>query len=802
MRRDIIIISVIMTLSGFLTGAASPLRAHDVKGERFLYDGAARLQNGTMLDGENLYEPSAARVGDRIFVAMLEFSPGEGDRIVVGELKIEELRGRRVVTEEPGQYRNPTLTAASDGELWLSYEMLAGERWGIHVRKAAGELEFGEPRRVSSEEGSDINHSAAAFTDGGIALVWQGDRNGQWDVVFRVIDSRGEAAKTRVLSSNPLGDWHPKIAASGHGECTVVWDAYDGESFSVRARTFDGRKWGKPVAVTDTKAFEGRPAVTYDAGGRIYLSWEEGAINWGKEYRGSLREADKLNDVFGPLHRFLLLRVARLSPAGEVRRLALPLPTVEVAAAREGAVAGRERLGVYYERGQLAVDGANRLWVVYRHYYYPEVALPGRPTSHVEEGWRLYARCYEEGKWSELFALEPNQRDGMQRLSVAPEEDGLVALWATGRTHRGEARGPRGVAAARIVAGADLEFVEAGNEIADVVSLEKSGGTGAREPDFAPATVGGTDYGLFMGDLHRHTDLSLCRAYFDGSLDDVYRYAIEAGELDFLGVTDHCRDIGNGDAQSQLWWRSIKEVTRHRLDGAFFPLFAFERSHGETDHNVISLRNDMLRPYQPPLKEFWELMDADTITIPHNPIRPFRAFAYQDDEKRPLLEIYQGCRDNPMQAEAHAGLGRGYHMGFIASSDHMATRTSFACVWSPRGGEEPIFRSLQARRTYGATAKIRLVFRSETRWMGEVIEAMAMPVFQFEVDGTAPIARLDIYRDGEVAKTIENVAGGARLEGEFRGPGEFGNSQYFYVHVVQEDGEQAWSSPIWVERVK
>ena len=75
---------------------------------------------------------------------------------------------------------------------------------------------------------------------------------------------------------------------------------------------------------------------------------------------------------------------------------------------------------------RLTIDEANRLWVVYRHYYYPEVAQPGRPKSHVEEGWRLYARCLSDKMWcDEAVGLEPNQRDGMQRLALVPEADGF-----------------------------------------------------------------------------------------------------------------------------------------------------------------------------------------------------------------------------------------------------------------------------------------------------------------------------------------------------------------------------------------
>jgi hypothetical protein len=55
--------------------------------------------------------------------------------------------------------------------------------------------------------------------------------------------------------------------------------------------------------------------------------------------------------------------------------------------------------------------------------------------------------------------------------------------------------------------------------------------------------VGGEELRLYFGDLHRHTDLSLCFPFFDGSLDDAYRYGIEVARLDFLGVTDHTRDL-------------------------------------------------------------------------------------------------------------------------------------------------------------------------------------------------------------------------------------------------------------------
>ncbi len=304
---------------------------------------------------------------------------------------------------------------------------------------------------------------------------------------------------------------------------------------------------------------------------------------------------------------------------------------------------------------------------------------------------------------------------------------------------------------------------------------------------------------MFFGDLHRHTDLSLCRVPLDGTIDDAYRYATEVARLDFLGITDHTRDIAQGNPLSQLWWRCRKEVLRHQLgppaNATFLPFYSYERSHGNTaDHNVISLRPDMLRPFTYPVPEFWKELDSDTITIPHQPIRR-DTWAYQDDKLRPLVEIFQGCRDNSIEADVHQGLALGYRLGFIASSDHMSTSASYACVWAEQASRESIFRALQARRTYAATDRIRLLVTAGEHWMGEAISADSMPELRLEAHGTAPIETVNLVQDGIV---IESLTPSERVI-ELRRQPRVTGPHYFYFHLVQEDGNEAWSSPIWVD---
>ena len=124
---------------------------------------------------------------------------------------------------------------------------------------------------------------------------------------------------------------------------------------------------------------------------------------------------------------------------------------------------------------------------------------------------------------------------------------------------------------------------------------------------------------------------------------------------------------------------------------------------------------------------------------------------------------------------------------------------SMACVWAPKAELESIFRSMQARRTYGATDKIRLVFRSGDHWMGERFAATAPPEFQIEIDATAPIQKLGLCIDGKPDVVLPLAKGATSVRTTWRPDKGFEGKHYVYVYMKQTDGNQAWSSPIWVD---
>jgi len=765
----------------------------------FLYDQADVTVDAEVLDSPLWYDADVADSGRRRIYAWLELVPGKGDRLWVGQRGEGRWKWKFALQEKPAEYARPTLTVDASERVWLSFESPAdgAANWDLHLAELKfpegdGPAAIGKSQRVSDGPGSDIRHRVAADARGGLWLVWQSDRDGQFEIVTRRV-ADGQAGPVRTISDSTRGDWHPAVACDPGGNAIVAWDGHDGESYHVHYRWIASDGQLEPIRRIDpSPAFQGRADVAIDPRGRAWLAWEEGGENWGRPYRPKLQTTN-MTDHLGPLHRFRRLRLAVVSREGNQAWAAadLPLPSLQRAAERTDTVEGVSLAGAFYERARLAFDRQGRLWVAYRHFYTPWLGVKHR--SHVEAGWGVYARFLRGKNWSRLYRFSIGQGDGMQRLELAPSANGVAAAWTAGRTHRAKVNRPRGVILAEIDAGSTPSEPAAPR---DQVVPTKQQAKSPSPKKAATVTFDRRQYHLFYGDLHRHTDLSLCRVPIDGTIDDAYRYAVDAAELDFLGITDHSRDLAQGDALSLLWWRSRKEVYRHELAGRFYPLYAYERSHGNTaDHNVISLKDDMLRPHTYPVPKFWEEIDPrTTITIPHQPIRR-DTWNYQDDQRRPLAEIYQGARDRVIDDAIHRGLSKGYRLGLIASSDHMSTSASYACVWAEDVSREAIFRALRDRRTFGATARIRLVVRAGEHWMGQELQAAETPPWMVSATGTAPIRAVNFVVDGKVVESLSPNSKRVELKHALPLTGK----HYVYVHVLQADGNQAWSSPIWVD---
>lgn len=109
-----------------------------------------------------------------------------------------------------------------------------------------------------------------------------------------------------------------------------------------------------------------------------------------------------------------------------------------------------------------------------------------------------------------------------------------------------------------------------------------------------------------------------------------------------------------------------------------------------------------------------------------------------------------------------------------------------------------MLQAIRERHCYRTTAaKIFLDVRVDGRLMGEKIAKPAGDSVEVSIHARcpAPIGRIEVCRNNRFIYTSSPDGREADLTFVDRAPLE--GRSYYYVRVIQEDEEIAWSSPVW-----
>jgi hypothetical protein len=678
------------------------------------------------------------------------------------------------------------------------------------------------PERLSSTDGSDIFLAASQADDGSIWIAWQTFRSGKGEIVARRLHN-GKWSDELDVTSKSLGDrWEPAIAAVDHTTAWVGHDSYYHGNYDVYVQRViqlkDSAGVEKAIAVATSPDFEAHCSLLADGRNKCWVAYDAGGPGWGKDHRSGQTMGQ--GEYAEPLHASRRIEL-RVIADGKVMQPVEPLPQVRppdrihLIERKPDAKPSR-----FYEYPQLTRDADGRMWLFFRMCRQGYCAHPPMGID-----WRVCATTSTEDGWLEPIELPRSQGRQNQRVAFAPGVDAPLELaWSDGNrfasvnrkfsVHHGRLPPVSGTAEVELTAVELDEPGEAEREPRVLLKMEK----------------GGELYHVFFGDLHRHTNISRCMPTIDGSLDDAHRYAINAVEYDFLAVTDHTRDV---DPFS--WWRTQKANDWFNIPGRYVPIHAYERSNrtdGGGHRNVFFLKRGAAinpsdhwadgvgrtKPDTNPDTTLYPWMKerGETLTAAHTPewskASGKGTWTYNDPQVEPVAEIFQGFRrsyERPgpsvaEQASLWHALKKGYRLGFIASSDHMSTHMSFACVWAKEKTRESIFEALKARRTYAATDRIGLAYYIGDALMGE--ETQLRPgedaKLDIKVRGTAEVKEIQVVRSGTVILTAPKpgVPGERDVNLQFTDANTPDGSSYYYVRVVQENEAIAWGSPIWVKR--
>jgi hypothetical protein len=705
------------------------------------------------------------------------------------------------------------------------------------------------PEAAVFEKGLQINPAMATDQRGNVYLACQDDfaeRNPldreqpKESVHFGIGFLCLEKWKAAFIPTRNEGkSWCPTLAAAPDGRVALARDVYDNGDYDIKVvwtSNVDPEKFDLSFPNTTIAAsarFEARPSLCYDAKGRLWIAYEEGPEKWGHDY-GALAEGGE------PLYSSRSVRVVCLDD-GKLKKPVAELPTSKVKA----PVAGDSQTTHSYEKApryaypRLGLDGKGRLWLCYRQKF------GSRYSSHPGSYWLSFARRLDGDRWSE--PIEVHHSDGLldSRPVLLPHASGGLLI-----VHNTDGRytTPNDLQN-RIYTGyldlpgepvePKLEPHDPGKK--DAKAYEKEKKEIQRIRDYR-IEAGGKKYQLLRGEFHRHTEISWDGGP-DGSLEDMFRYALDAAALDWIGNGDH----DNGGGREYTWWLTQKYTDAYTIKDRFTPLFCYERSvsypHGHRNCLFVQ-RGVRTLPYlaEPDEKKRVGGIHADDTKMLYRYLKEFDGICavhtsatgmgtdWRDNDPKvePFVEIYQGDRNSYEMEEApRAGydpksdkkpaniagwypkgyvsnaLAKGYRLGFESSSDHWSTHISYCVALAEKHDRAGIMAALKQRHSYGATDNIILDVRSGDHLMGDEFQTNKAPVLNLHVIGTAPIDGIDVIKDGMVVEVLRpERENDAAYKGKWEDSKPQAGVHYYYIRVRQKDGQLAWGSPLWIDYAK
>jgi hypothetical protein len=702
-----------------------------------------------------------------------------------------------------GDHFRTAIAEDGAGKIWVVWSSQISGNFDLYGRAYDGKR-LSAIERLTSSPGSDIFHTMIRDRDGNLYLAYQSSRNGNFDIYLRIYDGKRWSEEMQV-SSDPANDWEPALAASADGRVTILWDTYARGSYDVVARTLDHGKLGPITPIASSGAFESRVSAQYDREGRLWIAWDEGDFNWGKDYGFAIPESGR-----GLLTR----RQARVAVLANGKLLQ---PAVSIADAIP------QDLRQVFHQPKIVLDGGGTPWVLFRYRVnLPKMQGKGEPANRAM--WRYGATSYAQGRWTPLLEFpECYGRIDAQSSAIVDHAGRLQLAWVTdGRQWPRGALREHGICVSSLPAASPAAEPSLVAYQPPTESLPNS--HSAEVEDVARARayrarVGGAEFRIARGDMHRHTDISW-DGNRDGSLYDSYRYAMDAAAFDYLGVCDHQA----GQSIPYNWWMIQKAVDLFTIPGKFTPLYSYERSlpYPNGHRNVLfATRGKPILEISPAeqrgeegaAKLYAYLRRLGGVTMSHTSASGMGTdWRDNDPDVEPAVELYQGYRANYegptlprsdlSEARRHeAGYvqnawAKGFKLGVQSSSDHVSTHISYAALYVDKLDREALLEAIRARRMFAATDNAIVDFRMGDHFMGESFSAHGATPFKAFIHGTGPLARVTLVKNN---RTIYTKPGdGPEMNFAYTDADAKSGEAYYYIRAEQKNGQLGWSSPIWV----
>ena len=753
---------------------------------------------------------------------------GRKDTLKLAQLIDGKLVRTKDIQTRGGDLYQPTIFNDPKDGLTAAWSELVNGRWLV-IQRPTGK---GRLRWRPRETGSDIFLDAAVDTAGRQWLTWQ-----RFDAGFSNIEIKWDTddGKRRhlPLTKHVKGDWEPRLILGRKDEALVLFDSYRNGNYDVFLAnvTADGRSTIIPIATSERYEARAEGALSPD-GKKLWVAYESGIKRWGKDLGAEWRK------IGGGLNYDRRIKFVSVDlKSGKVRQISDITPLVpDVVSPLGKPGSGAVNLP------KVVVDQGGKPWIFFRY-------CPERGAGY----WQLAFTRFDGKEWSQAKTLANSAFCQDRRCSALVDEDGMIwAAWPSDN-RRNKQHGDTGIYLTKI--DPTKKLASAGPLPFEIEGIQESP---LKAPNDTPErdrnernewTINGETYTLVWGDVHRHTDFSNCRTTDDGCIVEHFRYAIDAGGLDYLATSDHT-EVGK-TLDPYEWFQSQKLADIFQNPEFFLSLYAYEREQkwpyghrnvvfDQRGGPVVYIKRsnyekspwatrlppeDGVRKGELPPWHLWELLHEHghrAVTIEHTSAgtmgTDWSVYDKIDHKFENIVELFQGSR------ESYEGVGApqpqvvtktsksqfgkfsvgvyqnalrlGHKLGAYASSDHRSVHVSYGGVYVKNFDRSAILDGMDNRLTVAATDKIFMEFSCNGKPLGSILESTKKPELTMAIDGTADIQKVTVIRNETNYQVFEP---GSRVFNKiWTDPNPLEGENRYYLRIEQVDGNMGWTSPVWV----
>jgi hypothetical protein len=350
-------------------------------------------------------------------------------------------------------------------------------------------------------------------------------------------------------------------------------------------------------------------------------------------------------------------------------------------------------------------------------------------------------------------------------------------------------------------------------------------------------------YNFYFGNIHAHS------GYSDGNKDSLtsgmytpyqdFLYANESEHIDFYGISEHNHSAA-GMASKQNYYNGVADAELATIEDTFIAMYGMEWGIiSQGGHiliygydSLIGWENNLYDEYVQPtdFQGLWNVInskpncfgylahpsadDFDSLLIkPWDfnadqavvgmPFRSGPAFSQNFTYSNPSTSSYWSRYTQLLKQGYHVGIGLDHDTHYSVFGRSQQGRMG---LLAPNLTKNDMMYALRKMHFYSTDDwNFRPDFRINEQPMGSIIEQAGNPTIFIDcidLDISEAVNYISIYYgvpgSGQQATLLTQV--GAQNTVSYNHPIQNGETYYYYARIVQLDGDEIFTSPIWYTR--